>query len=105
MPITSWPASAISPATTELSTPPDMATTIFMLLLIGPDGAGEFDRQPVQRLGDDDLAAQARGFFQPKGKIQHIFLVFRRRLQLSEPVGIDDDMAGGTGQRTLAGAF
>src|SRR6185312_2849119 len=63
------------------------------------------DGQPVKLLGDNDLAAEARGGGQPEGEVEHVLLVLGRVLQQLVPLGIDDDMAGRTGERTLARAF
>src|SRR4051794_27764182 len=106
-PITSCPASASSPATTLLSTPPDIAATMRIgLSELGVAGGGrEPDDEPVQRRRHHDLAAEAAGGLEPEGEVQHVLFVLGRLGQLGEPGRVDDDMAGRAGQRALAGAL
>src|SRR5262245_48086786 len=90
-PITSWPASCSKPATTLLSTPPDMATTTRMLLLVHVvDALRQRHGQSVQRFGDDDLATKPRSLGQAEGEVQHVLLVLGRLGQFRVPRPIDD---------------
>ena len=67
--------------------------------------AGSATTSPSRVIGDDDLAAEARGPGQPEREIEHVFLVLAHRLQLAEPGGIDDDVTGRAGHRALARAL
>src|SRR5579863_2294427 len=98
MPTTSQPASASSAAVTELSTPPDIATTMRQsraglgrsrsaarspasIALLHPHVARagrQRHGEAVELLGDDDLAAEARGGRQPEGEVEHVLLVLGR---------------------------
>src|ERR1700759_128870 len=105
--MTSCPASWSRPATTLLSTPPDMATTIRInqspRSALGVAGRRrQFDHQTIEALGHDNLASKPRGLRQPKRQIKHILLVFGRSSKFFEPVRLDDDMTGRTGQGALA---
>src|SRR5690242_15172019 len=121
MPTTSKPCSLSSAAVTELSTPPDMATTTRQSraglsrprAFIGGASAAhhvarrlwQLDGEAVELLGHDDLAAEARGLRQAEGEVEHVLLVLGRVLQELVPFGIDDHMAGRAGERALARAF
>ena len=67
--------------------------------------AGQPHRQPVELLGDDDLAAQPRGLAEVEGEVEHVLLVLARLLEQIVPIGVDDDMAGRAGERAFAGAL
>src|SRR3954451_16310547 len=107
--MTSCPASCSRPATTLLSTPPDMATITRIVTAPSPLGVAGRSRQlhheAIKLVRHDDLAAEPRGLGQAKGQIQHILLVLRRLLKLPEPGRVDDHMAGRAGERAFAGAF
>src|ERR1700722_17314102 len=109
-PTTSCPASCSSPATTLLSTPPDIATKTRMLnspcSALGVSGRRrQLYDQAVQFVGHHDLTSQPGSLGQPKRQVQHVLLVLGRGFKLLEPGLIDDHVAGGASQRTLAGAF
>ena len=61
--------------------------------------------KPVELLGDDDLAAEARSRGQAEGEIEHVLLVLARLLQQLVPFRIDDHVTGRAGERALAGAL
>src|SRR5262245_5350499 len=104
MPTTSWPCSARRAATTEESTPPDIAATTRFLADIARH-LGQVHRQPVDLLADADLAAEARRRLETGGKVEHILFVLARSRQQIEELLLDDDVAGGAGQAALACAF
>src|SRR5438477_6937596 len=122
MPTTSKPCSTSNAAVTELSTPPDMATTTrhsdgFFARSRGfiprttssvhhvASGRRQGDGEPVELVAHDDLAAEPRGLCEAEGEVQHVLLVLARVLQQLVPFRIDDDMTGRAGERTLAGAL
>src|SRR6185437_5936937 len=114
MPTTSKPCSLTSAAVTELSTPPDMATTMRAGVVIAKAWLAvhhvarrrrQLHGEAVELFAHDDLAAQARGLRQAEGKVEHVLLVLGRFLQKLVPFGIDDDMTGRAGERTLARAL
>src|ERR1700679_1063203 len=77
-PTTSCPASCSRPATTLLSTPPDIATRTRIgrsALEHVVDAGRQGHHQPVQRLSHDDLATKPRGLGQAERKVQHVLLV------------------------------
>ncbi len=67
--------------------------------------AGNRTVEPVELLGDDELAAEPRGLGEAEGEVEHVLLVLARLGQQLVPVGIDDHMAGRAGERALAGAL
>src|SRR6266851_9425751 len=120
MPTTSNPCSASSAAVTELSTPPDMATTTRQsraglskpraFIRASPAHhvarrLRQLDGEAVELLGHDDLAAEARGLRQAESEVEHVLFVLARLLQDLVPFRIDDDVAGRAGERALAGAL
>src|SRR5258708_27763713 len=120
MPTTSHPCSTSSAAVTELSTPPDMATTTrhSRAGLSGPRAfirpspchhvarrLRQLDGKAVGLLGHDDLTAEPRGLRQAEGEVEHVLLVLARLVQQLVPFRIDDDVAGRAGERALAGAL
>src|SRR3546814_2026689 len=64
---------------------------------------GQRDDEAVELLGHDDLAAEARSGRQAEGEVEHVLLVLRGCVQLVVPGLVDDDVAGGAGERALAG--
>src|SRR5678815_4811892 len=104
MPMTSCPCSASNAATTEESTPPDMAATMRFLADIA-GGLGQVHGESVELLADADLAAEPRGRLEPGGEVEHVLLVLARRRQQIEELFLHDHMAGGAGQAAFARAF
>ena len=51
--------------------------------------------EPVKLLGDDDLAAEARGAGQGEGKVEHVFLFLVGFRQFAGPGRVDDDRRQG----------
>src|SRR5258708_12293236 len=120
MPTTSKPCSTSSAAVTELSTPPDMATTTRhsraglsrprAFIRASPvhqcaGGGRALDGKAGEVLGHEDLTAEPRGLRQPEGEVEHVLLVLARLVQQLVPFRIDDDVAGRAGERALAGAL
>src|SRR5258707_10149146 len=88
MPTTSNPCSASSAAVTELSTPPDMATTTrqsraglsrprAFICRASPAHhvarrLRQLDGKAVELLGPDDLTAEPRGLRQTESEVEHV---------------------------------
>jgi len=69
------------------------------------DGGGHMDLQALHVLGQDDLAAQARGVRQFVCQIQHVQLLITGFVwQFLEIAGLEDQVAGGAGKCAFAGA-
>lgn len=56
---------------------------------------GHAHRQPLQRLGDVDLAGQARVVLGRGGKVQHVLFHYGLRAEFGLPGICDVDVAGG----------
>src|SRR5271169_5448181 len=63
---------------------------------------GQPHRQPVELLGDDDLAAEPGRLAEVEGEVEHVLFVLARLLEQIVPVGIDDHVTGRAGERPFA---
>ena len=61
--------------------------------------------QPVEFLGDDDLATEPGCLGQIEGEVEHVVLILARLLQQIVPIRIDDDVTGRAGERPFARTF
>src|SRR5258708_15833314 len=106
MPTTSHPCSTSSAAVTELSTPPDMATTTRhsraglsrprAFIRASPvhhvaRRLRQLDGKAVELFGHDDLAAEPRGLRQAETKVDHVLLALARLVHQLVPSPINHD--------------
>src|SRR6266852_3306651 len=110
MPTTSNPCSASSAAVTELSTPPDMATTTrqsraglsrprAFICRASPAHhvarrLRQLDGEAVELLGHDDLAAEPRGLRQAESVVEYVVFVLASLLLGLLPYQLSDDVTG-----------